>query len=185
MTNLHEEADYQLKYGEIYAKIKGKEDRLAELAEAQDTRKNVEKRIADFRKIIENGVVCNTFDRAVFESLVEQVIIGGVDENGNKDPEMITFIYKNGFTDKRDAGHLRTSRRGRRAFDVEPDEIAYSLPQSGPDNPCSFSNTDARGDVGLSYEKIKKNRSCRNESFIYRKQFFSGCAKISAPSCKA
>ena len=105
LQNLIAEADYQLKYGEISAKIKEKENRLSELAEAQDTRKNVEKRIADFREIIENGVVCNTFDRAVFESLVEQVIIGGLDENGNKDPEMITFIYKNGFTDKRDGGY--------------------------------------------------------------------------------
>lgn len=148
LQNLIAEADYQLKYGEISAKIKEKENRLSELAAAQDTRKNVEKRIADFRKIIENGIVCDTFDRAVFESLVEQVIIGGVDENGNKDPEMITFIYKNGFTDKRDGGHLRTPRRGRRAFDVEPDEIAYPLPQSGPFNPYFLNNSDACRDVG-------------------------------------
>lgn len=52
----------------------------------------------------------------MFENLVEQVIIGGFDDEGNKDPEMITFIYKNGFTDKRNSDDFRTPRKGRRAL---------------------------------------------------------------------
>lgn len=61
---------------------------------------------------------------------------------------MIMFIYKNGFTDKRDGGRLRTPRNGRQGFDVEPDEIAYPLPQSGPFNPCSSTNVETYRDVG-------------------------------------
>ena len=33
-----------------------------------------------------------------FESIIEKVIVGGYDENGEKDPYKITFIYKTGFT---------------------------------------------------------------------------------------
>lgn len=29
----------------------------------------------------------------------EEIIVGGYDEEGNKDPELITFIYKSGFKD--------------------------------------------------------------------------------------
>ena len=37
------------------------------------------------------------FDRGIFESIIEKVIVGGYDEDGNKDPYKITFIYKTGF----------------------------------------------------------------------------------------
>ena len=37
------------------------------------------------------------FDRGIFESIIEKVIVGGYDEEGNKDPYKITFIYKTGF----------------------------------------------------------------------------------------
>ena len=37
------------------------------------------------------------FDRGIFESIVEKVIVGGLDEDGNKDSYKITFIYKTGF----------------------------------------------------------------------------------------
>ncbi|MGT2755788.1 conjugal transfer protein [Streptococcus ovuberis] len=36
------------------------------------------------------------FDRAIFESLVEKVIIGGISDDGVIDPAKITFIYKSG-----------------------------------------------------------------------------------------
>ena len=38
------------------------------------------------------------FDRGIFESIIEKVIVGGYDENGEKDPYKITVIYKTGFT---------------------------------------------------------------------------------------
>lgn len=43
LQSLIDGADYQLKYEEVSAKMKGKEDRLVELAEAQNTRKDVKK----------------------------------------------------------------------------------------------------------------------------------------------
>ena len=34
-------------------------------------------------------------------SIVEKVIVGGYDDDGNADPSMITFVYKTGFEDKK------------------------------------------------------------------------------------
>ena len=51
------------------------------------------------------------FDRYVFESIVEKVIVGGYDEEGNKDPELITFIYKSGFKDSLTAHDFRSPRK--------------------------------------------------------------------------
>ena len=45
---------------------------------------------------INNYQILEEFDRHVFESIIEKVIIGGIDKDGNKDPYMITFIYKTG-----------------------------------------------------------------------------------------
>ena len=43
------------------------------------------------------------FDREIFEGIVDKVIVGGYNENGEKDPYKITFIYKTSFTDGVDA----------------------------------------------------------------------------------
>ena len=47
-----------------------------------------------------NNPILEEFDRVVFESIVEKAIVGGFDENGNKDPYKITFIYKTGIQDE-------------------------------------------------------------------------------------
>ena len=46
----------------------------------------------------DNKDVLEEFDRGIFESIIEKIIVGGYDENGEKDPYKITFIYKTGFT---------------------------------------------------------------------------------------
>ena len=56
--------------------------------------KSLSARIKEFKKELLNNQILEEFDRAVFDSLIEKVIIGGYDEDGNKDPYKITFIYK-------------------------------------------------------------------------------------------
>ena len=51
------------------------------------------------------------FDRNVFESIVEKVIVGGYDDEGNADPSMITFVYKTGFEDKKKGDDYKPPRR--------------------------------------------------------------------------
>ncbi len=65
-------------------------------------KRSLYKRIEQFKKALSENQVLEEFDREVFESIVEKVIIGGVDDEGNKDPYKITFIYKTGFKDSID-----------------------------------------------------------------------------------
>lgn len=61
-----------------------------------DGKDTLSDRINNFRNTLKNNQILEEFDRYVFESIIEKVIIGGIDKDGNKDPYMITFIYKTG-----------------------------------------------------------------------------------------
>ena len=65
-----------------------------------DEESSLQRRIADFKKALSQNEVLEEFDRGIFESIIEKVIVGGYDENGEKDPYKITFIYKTGFTNE-------------------------------------------------------------------------------------
>lgn len=59
-----------------------------------------EDRIEKFRKLLLKNKSIEMFDRAIFESVIKNVIIGGYDQNGNPDPAIITYIYKSGVCDE-------------------------------------------------------------------------------------
>ena len=46
------------------------------------------------KKALLKNQTLEEFDREIFESIVEKVIIGGYDENGKEDPYKIIFIYE-------------------------------------------------------------------------------------------
>lgn len=56
----------------------------------------VKERLESFRKLLTSKELITEFDRSVFESLVEKVIIGGITEDGSIDPAKICFVYKSG-----------------------------------------------------------------------------------------
>ncbi|MEQ9810981.1 recombinase [Streptococcus jiangjianxini] len=60
------------------------------------TDSGVKERLELFRNLLKSKKLITDFDRAVFESLVEKVIIGGISDDGIIDPAKITFIYKSG-----------------------------------------------------------------------------------------
>ena len=84
--------EYKVKLSEAQAQIEYFENQL------QD-QKNLRRRVEEFKKALSENSVLEEFDRGVFESIVEKVIVGGIDDDGNKDPYKLTFIYKNGFND--------------------------------------------------------------------------------------
>lgn len=90
--DIYEEADMKLKIDLSNAKAK------LEFSKQQvDKNSSLQKRIADFKKALSDNEVLEEFDRGIFESIIEKVIVGGIDDNGEKDPYKITFIYKTGF----------------------------------------------------------------------------------------
>ena len=45
---------------------------------------------------------------------IDKVIVGGYDDDGNKDPSMLTFVYKTGFTNSVDANNHKPPRKKRK-----------------------------------------------------------------------
>jgi HAD superfamily hydrolase (TIGR01493 family) len=59
---------------------------------------------------LEAETTIKEFNRQIFESIVDYVIVGGYNEEGNADPSMITFVYRTGFKDRKDANHFKLER---------------------------------------------------------------------------
>ncbi|SDY78974.1 hypothetical protein [Lachnobacterium bovis] len=62
------------------------------------------------REKLETEDTIKEFDRQVFESIVDYVIVGGYNKEGNADPSKITFVYRTGFKDCKDANHFKPER---------------------------------------------------------------------------
>src|SRR5690625_7233228 len=91
----------------IYEKIQKREKSLSNLEEEKD----IKKRLLAFKKVLEQNEVINTFDRYVFESVIEKVIVGGIDEDVNKDPAMITFVFKTGLSNSLNGEKFKHARK--------------------------------------------------------------------------
>ena len=80
---------YDRKYLDLSSQIEQLQKECESLQDAAETESTMRKRVATFRQTLEQNEVLDTFDRHIFESIVEKVIVGGYDSNGNKDPYMI------------------------------------------------------------------------------------------------
>ncbi|GEM02464.1 hypothetical protein [Halolactibacillus halophilus] len=97
----------------------------------------------EFKKILENNEVLKEFDRFVFESIIEKVIVGETDEDKNIDPYKLTFVYKTGFTDNIDGSKFKTaikneSQKNKKNVEESSELCSHS---SNKDNKlCSYSS---------------------------------------------
>ncbi len=57
---------------------------------------SITKRISTFRQVLTEGIEINEFDSDMLDSLVEKIVIGATDENGEVNPYVITFVFKAG-----------------------------------------------------------------------------------------
>ena len=64
------------------------------LEESIDKQKDVRKRMAELRQTLENEEILDEFDRVVFESIIDRVLVGGFNEDGTADPYKLTFVLK-------------------------------------------------------------------------------------------
>jgi hypothetical protein len=85
---------YDEKVIEFTRKIHTLSERKLLLEEAINKQKDVGKRMSALREILESEQVLDEFDRVVFESIIEKVLVGGFDEEGNPDPYKLTFLLK-------------------------------------------------------------------------------------------
>ena len=119
---------YQEKYNEI---VKNKEKLLGEKRTLEVTltdEKVLKKRLEGFKKLLESNQYLEEFDRTVFESIVDKIIVGGTNEDGEIDPAMITIIYKTGKKDSQDGQLFKSKRKNAKNTDEKNDNKLY--PQS-------------------------------------------------------
>ncbi len=85
---------YDAKYNELTRKInqaKGERSLYSSNVEAQ---KHISQRMREIRTCIAEADMLDKFDRVVFESIVEKVIVGDMNTDGTADPYKLTFVLK-------------------------------------------------------------------------------------------
>lgn len=134
---------YESKYFDLTGQIDKLQAQRHDLQEASETEDTMKKRIASFRRTLEQNNVLDKFDRYVFESIVEKVIVGGYDEEGHKDPFKLTFIYKTGFQSHMDGSDFKPPRKNNGGTKATDDLCSYAAGMV--EKLCSRHGDDARG----------------------------------------
>lgn len=136
--DIYEETDmgYEKKLSEVNAQ-------LGMLEQQYDNEGSLQRRLVDFRKALSKNQILEGFDRGIFESIIEKVIVGGYDENGEKDPYKIIFIYKTGF--KNEIGNAK-ERFGKKSKAVEKAKEMCSHIADEVKDVCSYVSDNTAGD---------------------------------------
>ena len=148
LEEIIDKATYEAKYLNLTEQIEQLKITCRDLQDASETENTMKRRISEFRKTLEQNEVLDTFDRYVFESIVEKVIVGGYDEDGNKDPAMLTFIYKTGFKNSVDGTAYKPPRKNSKAAKQSTDLCSHSTDEAKPI--CSYHSDDTRGERGAA-----------------------------------
>lgn len=111
-------------YNEKYNELSLEKEYLAEeKVNVETTLKSeidVKKRLTEFKQLLSSQKMLTEFDRTVFESIVEKIIVGGVNSDGEIDPAMLTIIFKTGETQNKDGKQFKSKRKNAK---LESDEL--------------------------------------------------------------
>ncbi|MEF9623368.1 recombinase family protein [Streptococcus dysgalactiae] len=101
-----DKATYEIKFTELSTALEKLKAEKVDLDASNENNIDIKKRINSFRKVFDSNKPIKEFDRIVFESAVNKIILGGTDEDGNKDPYMITFIFNSGMSHSLKGKHV-------------------------------------------------------------------------------
>ena len=93
-----------------------------------------------------------------------KVIVGGIDEEGNKDPAQLTFVYKTGLKNSVDGGKFKPQRKNARGRH-RTDKLCSNASDEVK-NMCSDCSDDTCGD-GMSFVQTKNRLSILKLSWIW------------------
>ena len=89
-----EKEEYDGKMAEYNARLNRQIAEKEILAENSLKKKSINRRIRDLRHTLETKDPLDQFDRLVFDSIVEKIIVGGYDSEGKPSPCKLTFVLK-------------------------------------------------------------------------------------------
>jgi len=131
---------YENKGQELSSKLTRLKQEQRELLSLRKNQENTVTRLKEFRKVLASGEILEEFDRVVFESVVEKIIIGGYNDDGVEDPLKITFVYKTGIHSELDGRKFKPQRKN--AADVHTDQELCSHTGNEVGNLYLHSNHD-------------------------------------------
>lgn len=85
---------YDAKYNELTRKINQAKGERALYSANVEAQQHISRRMWEIRTCIAEADMLDKFDRVVFESIVEKVIVGDISEDGTIDPYKLTFVLK-------------------------------------------------------------------------------------------
>ena len=88
-TYVSKEKELLTKIDELNEKIKNYNNEII-------NKEKQEKRLNKIQEIINNTPRLEIFNEDCFKNMVDKIIVGEIDENGNKNPNVIKFILKTG-----------------------------------------------------------------------------------------
>lgn len=81
---------------EINDELKKINEQIEECKIIESTNKNISNQLKIVEKMLDTPNTIKVFNKDIFENLVENIIVGEVDENGNTNSKVIRFILKIG-----------------------------------------------------------------------------------------
>ena len=96
LTGVLDQESFKNKYSQLLKELEKEKAQAEELQALIKKEDNLKDRINIFRKIFEENEILHEFDREIFESTVERIIVGKIDENGEVNPYVLTFIFRTG-----------------------------------------------------------------------------------------
>ena len=105
--------------------------------------KELKKRLEGFKKLLESNKYLEEFDRAVFESIVEKIVVGGIKDDGEIDPAMITIIYKTGNKDIQNGKSFKAKRKNAKETDEMDSKKLCTQSSDDVNKLCSYSTDNA------------------------------------------
>jgi len=120
LDNSISKAEYDQKRSDLLDELEAAELEQDELLSAVKNDTQLKKRLAEFKAVLEQNQAMNEFDPTVFENMIEKISIGEIDEQGNKNPYKITFVFKTGYTSDTNAPPPnKAGRPSRKSSEVE------------------------------------------------------------------
>ncbi len=115
LVDLHLEDSIEEVYAKKYKKLtKQKEELLDEKKTLELTIKDensIKERLKQFKKVLENREIIEEFNRTVFESIVDKVVVGRIDKDGTVHPYDLTFYFKTGIKDSQNSNNFKEKRK--------------------------------------------------------------------------
>lgn len=113
---------------------------------------SIKERLKQFKKILENKEIIEEFNRTVFESIVDKVVVGRIDKDGTVHSYDITFYFKTWIKDSQDSNNFKDKRKN--AKDNGINKLCF-YKNDEEKNLCSQAKDNARGDCSIYVKKIE------------------------------